>query len=67
MDESQNKVKDIGCIVYERDYSVIKYRFLSLIADNDRDKLIRIIKKPLTFKYIIYFNSDNVPVYSTYA
>jgi len=62
--ENMEEVEDVGCIVFERLHSLVKYRFLSLIKLQEREQLSKLVKKPITLLYIVKFEFEFPPVYS---
>ena len=48
LNENICEVDDVGCIIYERVHSIVKYRFLSLIKPSEREQLAKLIKRPIT-------------------
>lgn len=64
LNKSLNKVLDVGVILYERDYSVIKYTFLSLLKETDREHIQKMVKKLATLKHIVKFDFDCIPIFN---
>lgn len=45
LNEDKDKVQEIGSIILEKDHSVHKYKFMSLLNDQDRKTFQLLIKK----------------------
>ena len=39
LNEELTAVDDVGCVVYERDHSLVKYIFYSLVRESDRESI----------------------------
>ena len=57
--ENLINISDIGVIVFEKNFSGIKYHFISLLCHADRDEIEKLINKPMTLKSIVKFDYDN--------
>lgn len=62
LNEDKDKVEEIGAIVLESDHSVHKYKFMSLLNDQDRKVLQILIKKQMSLNQIVYYDFENYPV-----
>ena len=43
--KSLNKVMEIGCIIREKNYSEVKYKFMSLLENNEKKIIQNMIKE----------------------
>lgn len=49
---------EVGVIIAEKDYSMVKFSFLSLLTDDGRKKIWQRVKNPKEFKQIVLFDFD---------
>ena len=64
LDKSQDSIKNIGCILLEKEYSQNKYRFVSLTNDPERKLIHQILRVEVDMKMqIVQFGEGSVPVY----
>ena len=57
-------VEDVGCIVFERLHSLVKYKFLSLTSPQDREKISKLVRKPITMLSVVKFDFQFPPVFT---
>ena len=48
LNERKDEVEEIGAIVLEKDHSIHKYKFMSLLNDQDRKVFQMLVKKQLS-------------------
>ena len=67
LNHSQDVVKDIGTIMLFKEYSNIKYKFMSLLNDTQRKSIISNLKHSghaVSMGNFVKFSIENKPVYS---
>ena len=57
-------MEQIGCIVQVKDFSIIDYKFLSLLKVDDRKEISGLAQRPERLETIVKFDFDNYPISS---
>lgn len=62
LNERKDEVEEIGAIVLEKDHSIHKYKFMSLLNDQDRKVFQMLVKKQLSLHQIVRYDFEYYPV-----
>ena len=57
----QQEILDVGIILAEKDYSMVKFTFMSLLKDDERKLIWAKVKNPKEVKQIVEFDFDQQP------